>query len=257
VILGGVWVLAMCRFRVLFAASAALLLLAAGGHASAKVLVAIDKTLQRMTVFIDGTPVWYWPVSTGRSGYSTPNGTFTPFRMEADHFSKEWDDAPMPHSIFFTRIGHAIHGSYDVRRLGSAVSHGCVRLHPSNAARLYSLVEQRGLNDVSVVVSGETPPPGRRAPLVSNAEPSTGRPAASARSIFNETDETAPPLDAPITVRPVPQVRGPSPVSPRAPQARGLGAPAYDPRDDGSYYAAPGDYARPRRFVPFPFFERY
>jgi lipoprotein-anchoring transpeptidase ErfK/SrfK len=54
------------------------------------------------------------------------------------HFSKEWDDAPMPHSIFFTQRGHAIHGSYETPHLGTAASHGCVRLNPGNAAKLFA-----------------------------------------------------------------------------------------------------------------------
>ena len=72
-----------------------------------------------MTVEVDGRPLYQWPVSTGKAGYDTPNGKFKAFRMERDHFSKEWDDAPMPFSIFFTQKGHAIHGSLDVKRLGT------------------------------------------------------------------------------------------------------------------------------------------
>jgi lipoprotein-anchoring transpeptidase ErfK/SrfK len=49
----------------------------------------------------------------------------------------------MPHSIFF-HGGYAIHGSYETRYLGRPASHGCVRLHPSNAAALYSLVRKHG-----------------------------------------------------------------------------------------------------------------
>ena len=37
-------------------------------------------------------------------GNETPSGTFKPFHMEIDHYSKEWDNAPMPYSIFFTRV---------------------------------------------------------------------------------------------------------------------------------------------------------
>ena len=70
--------------------------------ASAKLLIEIDKSAQRMTVSQDGAQLYVWPVSTGQRGYDTPGGAFTPFRMEKDHFSREWDDAPMPHSIFFT-----------------------------------------------------------------------------------------------------------------------------------------------------------
>jgi lipoprotein-anchoring transpeptidase ErfK/SrfK len=74
--------------------------------------------------------------------------------MEADHSSKEWDDAPMPHSIFFSPTGHAIHGSLDTRRIGTPASHGCVRLQPANAAQLYAQVEKEGLPNTKVVVTG-------------------------------------------------------------------------------------------------------
>ena len=64
-----------------------------------------------MTVAVDGVERYHWPVSTGIPSHETPNGSFRTFRMEEDHYSKEFDDAPMPHSIFFTKIGHAIHGT--------------------------------------------------------------------------------------------------------------------------------------------------
>src|SRR5689334_118696 len=105
--------------------------------ASASLLITIDKSKQRMIVALDDMPIYDWPVSTGQAGYDTPTGEFKPFRMEAEHFSQEWDDAPMPHSIFFTQIGHAIHGSFAVKQLGTPASHGCVRLSPQNAATLF------------------------------------------------------------------------------------------------------------------------
>jgi lipoprotein-anchoring transpeptidase ErfK/SrfK len=123
--------------------------------ARAAVLVTVDKSTQRMTVQVDGSVRWVWPVSTGQVGHDTPSGRYTAFRMEADHFSKEWDDAPMPHSIFFSQFGHAIHGSYNTRRIGTPASHGCVRLDPANAARLYELVEKEGLPNTKVVVTGD------------------------------------------------------------------------------------------------------
>jgi lipoprotein-anchoring transpeptidase ErfK/SrfK len=121
--------------------------------ASAAVLINVDKSAQRMTVAVDGAVRWVWPVSTGMRRYDTPSGRYTAFRMEKDHFSKEWDDAPMPHSIFFTPRGHAIHGSYHTR-LGRPASHGCVRLSPANAAKLYALVEREGVSNATVIVSG-------------------------------------------------------------------------------------------------------
>jgi L,D-transpeptidase-like protein len=72
-------------------------------------------------------------------------------------YSKEWDNAPMPHAIFFMKDGHAIHGSYEVKQLGKPVSHGCVRVAPQNATILYDLVKKNGLQNTQVVLSGESP----------------------------------------------------------------------------------------------------
>ena len=129
--------------------------------ASAAVLIEIDKSTQRMTVSQDGQRLYTWPVSTGKRGHSTPSGSFKAFRMEKDHFSREWDDAPMPNSIFFTKTGHAIHGSYDVKRIGTPASHGCVRLAPENAAILFNLVKADGVLNTQVVLTGVEPAPSR------------------------------------------------------------------------------------------------
>jgi hypothetical protein len=118
------------------------------------VLITINKVSQKMTVKVDGETEYVWPVSTGARGHETPSGKYRPFRMEKDHFSKEWDDAPMPNSIFFTGQGHAIHGSFYVKSLGRRASHGCVRLAPDNAAKLYSLVQKAGMQNTTVVLRG-------------------------------------------------------------------------------------------------------
>ena len=115
-------------------------MLFASGAAQAKVAITVDKNTQTMTVAVDGVERYRWPVSTGNPSHETPNGNFRAFRMEEDHYSKEFDDAPMPHSIFFTKIGHAIHGTDSVSRLGTPASHGCVRLSRDNATTLYALV---------------------------------------------------------------------------------------------------------------------
>jgi hypothetical protein len=124
------------------------------GAAKAEILIKVDKSAQRMTVSRDGVALHNWPVSTGRIGYATPSGSYTTFRMEADHYSKEWDDAPMPHSIFFTKVGHAIHGSYDTKKLGMPASHGCIRISPAHAATLFALVKQDGLANTKVLLTG-------------------------------------------------------------------------------------------------------
>src|SRR6476661_10710650 len=141
----------------LFFFTAALATLTLAQPVRANIMITIDKSAQKMTVTVNGQDRYTWPVSTGRSGYDTPSGEFQPFRMEKDHFSREWDDAPMPNSIFFTKIGHAIHGTFEARNLGRPVSHGCVRLSTQNAATLYALVKEEGVFNTRVRLVGETP----------------------------------------------------------------------------------------------------
>ena len=126
------------------------------GAAQAKVAITVDKNEQMMTVAVDDVERYHWPVSTGIPSYETPNGSFRTFRMEEDHYSKEFDDAPMPHSIFFTKIGHAIHGTDSVNRLGTPASHGCVRLSRANASTLYALVEKQGVLNTTVTLTGSS-----------------------------------------------------------------------------------------------------
>ena len=132
------------------------LMLFATGAAQAKVAITVDKNAQLMTVAVDGVERYQWPVSTGNPSHETPNGTFRTFRMEEDHYSKEFDDAPMPHSIFFTKIGHAIHGTDSEGKLGIPVSHGCVRLSRANATTLYALVEKEGVLNTTVTLTGSS-----------------------------------------------------------------------------------------------------
>jgi hypothetical protein len=137
------------RMFVLVAA----LLVSALPSLAAKVEIIISKPSQKMTVYVNGVQEYFWPISTGAPGYDTPSGNFKPFRLEKDHKSTEWDDAPMPNSIFFTARGHAIHGSFS-RRIGVRASHGCVRLSPQNAITLFNLVSANGLGNTRVVVKG-------------------------------------------------------------------------------------------------------
>jgi lipoprotein-anchoring transpeptidase ErfK/SrfK len=127
--------------RAWIGAAALLGLSAVATHAN--VLISIDKSTQQMLVSVDGVPHHRWAVSTGRVGYGTPSGTYRPQRMERTWFSKLYYNSPMPYSIFF-HGGYAIHGSYEINRLGGPASHGCIRLHPANAATLFALVKQGG-----------------------------------------------------------------------------------------------------------------
>ncbi len=112
----------------------------------------IDLSQQRMYVSINGVPQYSWRVSTARRGYRTPIGSFRPKSLKRFHRSTIYRGAPMPYSIFF-RGGYAVHGTNQISRLGRRASHGCVRLHPSNAARLFSLVKRHGMYNTRIVVT--------------------------------------------------------------------------------------------------------
>jgi hypothetical protein len=146
-------VLSILRIAALVAAA---VLICASARADAGVVVTVDKTAQRLTVAIDGVTRYRWPVSTARWGYRTPNGSYRPQRLERKWFSRKYDWSPMPHSIFFAG-GYAIHGSYEVSRLGRPASHGCIRLHPANAAVLFTLVREN-MGHTRIVVTGGHPP---------------------------------------------------------------------------------------------------
>src|SRR5882757_4627099 len=146
---------AKSKMRCFLVAVTSVMLFTAGA-AQAKVDITIDKDNQQMTVAVDGVARYHWPVSSGIPSRETPNGSFRAFRMEEDHYSKEFDDAPMPHSIFFTKIGHAIHGTDSVNRLGSPASHGCVRLSRDNASTLYALVQKEGVLNTTVTLTGSS-----------------------------------------------------------------------------------------------------
>jgi hypothetical protein len=134
----------------------AAVLMCVSARADASVVVTVDKTAQRLTVTVDGFMRHRWPVSTARWGYRTPNGSYRPQRLARKWFSRKYDWSPMPHSIFFAG-GYAIHGSYEISRLGRPASHGCIRLHPANAAVLFALVKEN-VRDTRIVVTGDHPP---------------------------------------------------------------------------------------------------
>ena len=117
--------------------------------AAAETNITISKSHQLMQVDSDqGT--YQWPVSTARKGYYTPTGTFQPYSLQPMHYSKKYDNAPMPHSIFFSG-GYAIHATPHVGALGRPASHGCVRLSPTNAATLFSIVKQDPNTTIRIV----------------------------------------------------------------------------------------------------------
>ena len=146
----------------MFIALSTLVLLSSAPSAMAKVAVSIDLTHQRMHVdSADGS--YDWPISSARSGFSTPGGNYAPTHLELMHYSHKYHMSPMPHAIFFNG-GYAIHGTYSTSLLGRPASHGCVRLSPGNATTLYNMVKAEGAR---IAISGS--PPASR-PFYAHAE---------------------------------------------------------------------------------------
>ena len=126
--------------------------------AAAKVQINIDLAAQQLTATRKGGETVVWKISSGRPGYETPAGHYTVYRMEPDHKSDEYDQAPMPYSMFFSPRGLAIHGTYE-RGLGRHASHGCVRLSVANAKKLYEWIVEDGgeTGGAEVEIVGVTP----------------------------------------------------------------------------------------------------
>jgi lipoprotein-anchoring transpeptidase ErfK/SrfK len=132
----------------------ALALVAVLGLASpalAGVVARVSLASQRMVLIVDGRVEAVWKVSTAGRGYRTPRGSYRPKVLRRMHYSSKYENAPMPHSVFF-RGGYAVHGTDHVRSLGRPVSHGCIRLAPRNAAMLYHLIRQHGLGATRIVI---------------------------------------------------------------------------------------------------------
>jgi hypothetical protein len=219
--------------RSLYVGLIGLALVTASSVAQAKVAITVDKDIQEMTVAVDGVEKYRWPVSSGDPAHETPGGTFQTFRMEEDHFSKEFDDAPMPNAIFFTKRGHAIHGTDSVNRLGTPASHGCVRLSRENAKTLYALVKEDGLLTTTVTLTGS-------AQVAMARNPRPARPAAVAR---RQVVPAEPSYDA--AGNPVELVPQPVP-----PSRRVLRQPAPQVADDGYIYPADGSSSDQRYPAP-------
>ncbi|NJS14633.1 MAG: L,D-transpeptidase [Sphingopyxis sp.] len=130
---------------------AGLMALSANVASAAQLTVRVDISKQEMVVSHQGDVLHVWKVSTGRSGYRTPSGSWRPGRMHKTYFSRKYDNAPMPYAIFFTG-GYAVHGTNHVKALGRPASHGCVRLQTRNAATLFSLVRQVGRGKTRIIV---------------------------------------------------------------------------------------------------------
>jgi hypothetical protein len=243
---------------VIAAVAAAAFLSLAPATARAEIVITISKSQQRIAVAVDGAERFRWPVSTGLRRYETPVGKFRPVRFERDWYSRKYNWAPMPHSIFFYK-GYAMHGTTEERNLGRRASHGCVRLSRENAATLFAMVRARGRQNARiVVVNGPLPklqdsPDANIAALEQPADPAE----ALARATDDDTIQVTVtpdvlPLARPAVLKvaaasadvPMP-IPAPTPVPVTAPAIAPVHAPVAIPPIRPAYVAA-----RPVRTAP-------
>jgi hypothetical protein len=163
--------------RLLGLALVALAMMGLAGGAEARLDIRVDLAAQRMTVTTPDGESFNWAVSSGREGFRTIRGSFRPTRLEKRWVSRKYGGA-MPNAIFF-RGGFAIHGTGEVGKLGRPASHGCIRLAPGNAARLFALVQKHGKGATRIAINGVAPDAGSQ---FAKAKPSERIRAAKAGS---------------------------------------------------------------------------
>jgi lipoprotein-anchoring transpeptidase ErfK/SrfK len=118
---------------------------------AASLVASVDIGSQTMTVTHRGKVKYRWKVSTARAGKVTPSGSWSAKWLSRNHRSSRYNNAPMPYSIFYNG-NYAVHGTDQISRLGRPASSGCIRLHPKNAAILFSLAQREGLKNTRIVV---------------------------------------------------------------------------------------------------------
>ncbi len=121
-----------------------------------RLFATIDLSSQTMNVMVDGQLKHSWIISSGRKGFHTPRGSYKPYYMATMHYSKKYDNAPMPHSVFYSG-GFAVHATSSVRQLGQPASHGCTRLAPGNAKKFFDLVLKYKKAGTRIKIVGSTP----------------------------------------------------------------------------------------------------
>lgn len=117
-----------------------------------RIIARVSISRQVIEVFHEGRKLYEWPVSTARKGKITPTGRWTGAQwLSKNHKSSLYNGAPMPYAIFFNG-NYAIHGTNQIRKLGSPASAGCIRLHPDNARILFNMVRAEGKKNLIVEV---------------------------------------------------------------------------------------------------------
>ncbi len=163
---------------------------------SGPIVIVVSLPEQIARVYRNGVRIGLAGVSTGKAGHRTPTGIFTILNKDKDHFSKTYDNAPMPYSERLTWDGIALHAGGIP---GYPESHGCVHLPSAFAQLLF------GITDVGmtvVIASDASAPvavshPAFLAPVTDKGVPD-GQPALSDDAVTRWDPDKSP--EGPVTV---------------------------------------------------------
>src|SRR5437763_2329360 len=120
---------------------------------SGPLMVLVSIPQQTMHVYRNGILIGRSTVSTGSKGHATPGGVFSILEKKQEHYSKEYENAPMPNMQRLTGTGIAMHSG---NLPGYPASHGCIRLPFDFSQLLFSATAKGG---TVVVGDGKTPVP--------------------------------------------------------------------------------------------------
>jgi L,D-transpeptidase catalytic domain len=120
---------------------------------SGPLMVLVSIPQQTMNVYRNGILIGRSSVSTGSKGHATPGGVFTILEKKKTHYSKKYDNAPMPNMQRLTWTGIAMHSG---NLPGYPASHGCIRLPYDFSQLLFAETSKGG---TVVVGDGKTPTP--------------------------------------------------------------------------------------------------
>src|SRR5213595_3547953 len=108
---------------------------------SGPLMVLVSIPQQTMHVYRNGILIGRSTVSTGSKGHATPGGVFTILEKKQEHYSKKYDDAPMPNMQRLTWSGIAMHSG---NLPGYPASHGCVRMPYDFSTLLFGITGSGG-----------------------------------------------------------------------------------------------------------------
>jgi hypothetical protein len=149
-------------------------------------LFVVNLHTQRAVLFRNGVPIGATTISSGKAGNDTPTGVFTILQKNKDHYSKTYNNAPMPNMQRLTWSGIALHAG---KLPGYPASHGCIRLPHAFSGLLFGATET-GMT--VVITSIPAVPSGSDAPAVTTVADAAAPQASLSNASYAWHPESSP-----------------------------------------------------------------